>query len=327
MQLKPPWTARWSLDQAQVEALLRDQFPELGPALQAQPLGSGWDNDAWLIQGRYVFRFPRRRLAVALLEHERQVLPWLLPQLPLPGPTPRFLGRPSALLPAPFTGYDYVPGQTACRANPDEATRASHAAPLARFLRALHGAPVTAQHLQQGPRDALRRADLVKRVSWYGEQLGELVRASRLESARADALRVQIGALADSLRSSSPAPLRWVHGDLYVRHLLVGPQGQLVGVIDWGDVHLGDPALDLSIGWTYLPPQARAAFIQEYAADQPHDAALWARACLLGLRSGLALLGYSAENGDDALSREAWRILLAFESSADRWRVPVSAAR
>ena len=37
----------------------------------------------------------------------------------------------------------------------------------------------------------------------------------------------------------------FVHGDLYSRHLLVDDAGRPCGVIDWGDCHVGDPAVDL----------------------------------------------------------------------------------
>jgi hypothetical protein len=39
--------------------------------------------------------------------------------------------------------------------------------------------------------------------------------------------------------------------------LSLGDDGQLAGVIDPGDVPLGDPAVDLAIAFTFLPPDAR----------------------------------------------------------------------
>ena len=54
------------------------------------------------------------------------------------------------------------------------------------------------------------------------------------------------GALADDARTL-------VHGDLYARHVLVDANARPSGVIDWGDVHLGDPALDIAIAHLVLP--------------------------------------------------------------------------
>ena len=63
-------------------------------------------------------------------------------------------------------------------------------------------------------------------------------------------------------RAASIATL--VHGDLYVRHLIVGDDARLLGIIDWGDLHLGDRASDLAIVFTVLPPAARAHFFATY---------------------------------------------------------------
>src|SRR6185503_15119791 len=44
-----------------------------------------------------------------------------------------------------------------------------------------------------------------------------------------------------------------VHGDLYERHVLVGDENRVSGVIDWGDVHAGDPAVDLNLLYRLFP--------------------------------------------------------------------------
>src|SRR5262249_19031975 len=93
------------------------------------------------------------------------------------------------------------------------------------------------------------------------------------------------------------------HGDLYARHLLVDDAGALSGVIDWGDVHLGLPWLDLSIAFGFLPPSARAAFFETYGGVP--DRALVRRARLRALGYAVALLVYGAETSDVDLVREA----------------------
>ncbi len=40
-----------------------------------------------------------------------------------------------------------------------------------------------------------------------------------------------------------------MHGDLYARHLLLDESFQLSRVIDWGDLHAGDGAVDLAVAW------------------------------------------------------------------------------
>jgi hypothetical protein len=36
------------------------------------------------------------------------------------------------------------------------------------------------------------------------------------------------------------------HGDIAPEHVLVGPDGDLAGVLDWGDASVGDPARDFA---------------------------------------------------------------------------------
>ena len=69
-------------------------------------------------------------------------------------------------------------------------------------------------------------------------------------------------------------------------------------MIDWGDVHLGDPALDLSIAFSFLPPAARSRFRQVYGAI---DAATWQRARFRAIHYGALLVEYGRSIEDEAL--------------------------
>ncbi|HEX5505907.1 MAG TPA: phosphotransferase, partial [Thermomicrobiales bacterium] len=129
------WAEDIPLTDGDAARLIAGQFPALAPA-RLESLGVGWDNRSFLVDGRVVFRFPRRRIAAALLEREARVLPLLAPQLPLPIPVPRWLGRPTADYPAPFAGYPYLPGRTACRWPCTEVDRLALAPALAGFLAA-----------------------------------------------------------------------------------------------------------------------------------------------------------------------------------------------
>ena len=72
--------------------LVREQFPGLGRTIE--PIGYGWDNTAYLIDGDIVFRFPRREIAVPLIASKCS-LPALAPgcrcrPLPAEDAVPRF---------------------------------------------------------------------------------------------------------------------------------------------------------------------------------------------------------------------------------------------
>lgn len=73
----------------------------------------------------------------------------------------------------------------------------------------------------------------------------------------------------ESVWASAPV---WVHGDFAPCNLLV-EQGRLAGVIDFGQLAVGDPACDLAIGWTFLGRAGRAAF----RAALDLDEAAWRR--------------------------------------------------
>jgi aminoglycoside phosphotransferase (APT) family kinase protein len=97
-----------------------------------------------------------------------------------------------------------------------------------------------------------------------------------------------------------------VHGDFYSRHILVDDEGRMAGVIDFGDLHLDHPAVDLSVAWTVLPPRARPEFFAIYGEV---DERTRAAARLRGLTSGLAQEAYGRDVGDVRIEREGIRTL------------------
>ncbi len=244
----PEWRPEVVVGEALARALLADQFPEL--ELGAFSLiGEGWDNTAWLVDEQWVFRFPRRTIALPLVARELAVLPALAPQLPLPVPEPVFVGRPDPAYPWPFLGARLVPGVELAVAELDDDGRTALARPLGEFLRALHAAELDADL----PLDPNRRTDMPFRVARARTMLLELgVGPERTEPIFVDALQLP-----------PPGPPTLVHGDLHLRHALVAGGG-LSGVIDWGDVCRADPAIDLVLVWCSLPPGARGVFLAAY---------------------------------------------------------------
>ena len=93
-----------------------------------------------------------------------------------------------------------------------------------------------------------------------------------------------------------------MHGDLHVRHVLVGPDGRPAAVIDWGDLAVADPSVDLSLYWSQLDGPARAAFRDAYGAERLTPARLL-RARVLALFLDAALAAYAHDTGNDALLR------------------------
>jgi aminoglycoside phosphotransferase (APT) family kinase protein len=267
--------------------LIEQQFPVLAPA-RLELLGAGWDNTAYLVNERFVFRFPHRQIAVPLIERETRILPLLAPHLPLPIPVPAFVGAPASGYPYPFAGYPHLAGTTACRLAWSEEERAQNAAPLGRFLAALHRIPVSEETRAWAPEKVLRpMSPLRERLRSLAPGLGGI----EVE---------ELADLADRLDVIPAGAGRrcWVHGDLYASHLLVDDQRHLCGVIDWGDVHPGNPAIDLMIAFSFLPPTARDVFRAAYG---PIDADTWNRGRCHALHYGVSLFECGTEVGDAAI--------------------------
>lgn len=279
----PVWTAEVEVTEAEAAHVIAAQFPPLAP-VTVRLMGEGWDNTAFVVNERSVFRFPRRAIAAPLLATELALLPQIAPHVPLPIPVPIFQGT---LGEWPFGGYEQLAGQTMCSLRLSEAERVGLAVPLAHFLRALHALEVPA------PPDTIRRLDLDFRLPRAQENL-EKARALGLLGEVVLDLVPPLGVVAQTETL--------VHGDLYVRHLLVGEDRMLTGVIDWGDLHRGDPAIDLSIAFIVLPPECHAAFCAAYG---PIEEATWQVARLRASWHTLTVLLYAAEIEDADLVREA----------------------
>jgi aminoglycoside phosphotransferase (APT) family kinase protein len=285
MAVSAPWEAERVVDAGLARALVTERF--FAPR-QVEPFGEGWDNTVFLADG-WVFRFPRRQIAVPLLKNEARLLPALAPRLPLPVPVPRLFpatpGPGAERFPWPFAGHLLLPGHTTDAATPTDDERARAAPILGAFLRTLHAQP------DEAPPDQLARTD--------ADKLRRLLRE------RLPQLGLTPPAWID--RPLRPPPLTTlVHGDLHARQILFdapasSPRG-VCGVIDWGDAHRGHPAVDLSIAWSFLPPPSRGAFREAYG---PIDEETWLLARLRAVHLCAALGLYAKATFDSALHREA----------------------
>ncbi len=275
---QPMWTADIEVDAALAAALIAAQFPELG-GMAVEPFGIGWDNTAFLVGGRIVFRFPRRRVSANLIEREIAILPLVAPHVPLAIPAPRYAGHPTAEYPWVFAGYDLIAGAGADTTELSDDTRAALAEPLGRFLRALHAVD-TAPLVERGlPPDEIGRLDHHKRLPLATERLTALA-SSPIWSTLG--IATQPERFVTWLADHPPVPLAddartLVHGDLYARHVLLDADARPTGAIDWGDVHLGDPALDVAVAHLVLPARAHDAFRVAYGGvdERTWSAARW----------------------------------------------------
>ncbi len=289
------WSAELVVSSALAQSLIETQFPQLMP-VKAEFIGAGFDNTAFCVNSAHIFRFPRRQFAVQFLEAETRLMPVLAPRLPLPVPKPMFVGHPTDAYPWPFAGYQMLPGRTACSTVFNDDQRAAIVRPLARFLATLHAIPVAdVTRYGAGP-DTIARLDLVRRVPQARNDLARLAECRLVED-----IDPFLTILDGAPSNYAPTADTLVHGDLYARHILVDDDGGLAGVIDWGDVHLGDRAVDLAIAHIFLPPVAHEAFRDAYG---PVDDTTWSIARLRALWHTLTVLAYASDVGDADLMGE-----------------------
>ncbi|MEU6425595.1 phosphotransferase [Microbispora sp. NPDC046973] len=218
--------------------------------------GTGWDSQARLVQGRWVERRPRRPEVAVRLLMETRLMRWLAPRLPLPVPIPHVVRREPLVV-----RHELVAGERL------ETFDAAGGRMLGAFLRALH-ATDPAQAVRHGAppaREALR--ERAATVEDFGTRVVPLLPHDRRGAA---------SALLAAVVASPAGAL--VHGDLGPEHVLAR-DGTVSGVIDFGDAHVGDPALDLAWALHGAPPAFARAVAAEYGAapELVERALLWHR--------------------------------------------------
>src|SRR5687768_4368296 len=190
---------------------VREQFPTLG-CRRAAHLGSGWAADVYLLDERFVARFPRNAEIAEWVDWDQALLGLVATSLADVFSVPRLVGRGKAGLhfPHDFLVCELVPGVGADQLTvtaPDELVT-----DLGLALTAIHSVSV------------------------------EDARKIGLHQADYDAF------------TGTP---RFLHGDFNSGNIILDPtSGRFVGVIDWGNAAVGDPALDfmwlvLWRGWDF----------------------------------------------------------------------------
>jgi aminoglycoside phosphotransferase (APT) family kinase protein len=271
------WEPELVVDATLAAALVAEQFPALDG--RVEPLGAGWDYTAFRVGGELVFRFPRRAVVLPGMEREIATLPRL--RLPVEVPVAAYVGEASARFPWRFFGAQFIAGDEPLGL--DEDARRALSLPLARALRALH-----AHDPGDLPEDGNARADMRRRVPW----------------ARAALVALGVdgeGVLAAAERLPQRAGTALCHGDLHLRQLLV-VETTPTGIIDWVDVCRGDPGIDLSLLWSFVPRDAFDDFLAAYGPVE-EESLLVARVLALGLNAILA--SYARSVGNAPLEHEA----------------------
>lgn len=261
------------IDAARAGALIAERFPELA-ALPLVPLGTGTGHTAFGVGGRAVVRFALRREEAGALEREAALTAALAPLLDLAVPDFRWLA-PAALGDTPaMGGYPRLPGAPAITWSGPLSTRAC-GVPLGEALRVLHGRD-TGPFARLGvPRDLDPSL-----ADWRDEAFEELDAVGASGAVTADEA-AELEVLLSAPVRADGVTARLLHGDLAAEHVLLDADGVPVGLIDWSDACLGDPARDLGglLHWGGDPLLDAALTAYGPVTDDVRARARWYAAC------------------------------------------------
>lgn len=248
-----------------VAGLVAEQFPEWRDESLRPLLPGGWTNRAFRLGETKLLRFPTAHRYGELPERERLWLPQLAPHLELEIPEVVALGTKGHGYLWSWLITEWIEGaQVSHQTVPDAEGLARD---LARFLRRLHAisAPKGVPLPLPGPVNFHRGGDLAVYDAETRAALDAL--AGRIDTAAGAALWER------ALEARWQGRPVFTHGDLTPENMLAR-DGQLVAVIDWGNLSHGDPACDLVMAWSHFDGTSREVFRE--ALDL--NPGTWARA-------------------------------------------------
>lgn len=232
----------------------------------------GWDNTVLKIGGRFILRIPRREDCAARIEKEVSFLGKVsqMPPLPVPKYT-RICRDMGKVLSA---GYSMLPGSLMAgndvagrwnRELPGGESEASDIAAwsIASFLRVLHS--IAPELASDSGADMVDPAENLRNLGPYAEEVRKSLYPYLAGNCR-ETLDSIFSEFSGNTGIQAHTPTV-IHNDLERGNILWNPgTGQITGIIDWGDMEIGDPARDLQ-GCTMSTENAlETVFFQSMAA-------------------------------------------------------------
>jgi len=219
---------------------VKQNFPEL-KCKNFRYIDEGWDHEILIVDDKYVFRFPNDAEYRGKLKQEISILKHIAPMLAANIPNYDFIAPDGS-----FAGYPIVPGQIISlqmfKALSKE-ERSSLTRQVAEFLTTLHQLLEKNHQLPTLPEEYMYQHFRDSRKNAL-EHL-----PSALSSKDFQKVEAIISDMEKVLEEDKPSV--FLHGDLYHKHILWDDKNQKLGVIDFSDMTIGDPAIDFAELYEY----------------------------------------------------------------------------
>lgn len=304
-----PWEAQFDLDTDSVRTLINLQFPRMA-AESVHLLHQGWDNFSFAVDDEWIVRFPKRAERTALVSTEIATLRRLLRmKLPVKIPNPEFVGTPHDLFPSLFFGYRRLTGHAGDQINRKNIDRKQAAEVLGRTLSVIHAVPVEEMLALGIP----RFNSCFEQVFAEATSMRETVLPFLPEP-----LVSQCSAFLDHKQSwpdNGNPQETLVHGDLVDEHVFLNDRGQIIGIIDWGDVSISDLTVDFAGLYAWLGRDFVIKLLKSYKRPLPPNVL-----DVIGFRSrcfALTTYGWSLQGRDTSESSRLFLVQNAFAGDGD----------
>jgi len=287
--------------------LIKKHLPQFSNS-QFHIQNEGWSNQVFFVDDHYVFRFPRTQNSFRDLRVEIEILPTLRHNLRGVVDIPNFEFVSTSKENPDFVGYKMIPGdqmrQTCIETMPKDKLKAN-AEVLGHFLSYLHayGLNHDISVLSTKPSQADRWVELKENV--HTKCTGVL--SNNQLNWIDDLINKLIGYATEFMASKV-----LLHADFSSDHILLDKStNTITGVIDFGDLEIGDPALDFTGLYTCYGQNFTEEVYKTYEACntvnkvETHSGIMERAIKVYSLQPPIHLLLYGVEKNNDMYIQEA----------------------
>jgi len=285
--------------------IIESAFPQF-KINKVHTMQQGWDSFVVSVNETYVFRFPLRPLTEKCLDSEIKLLPELARVLPVPIPNFEYIWTGSKELPQMFVGYPMIQGVPLSIIPPFESTRKEEIAKLlGQTLTELHSYP-TEKAVEAGlePRNIQRWKEIHVEMLEKHRKISFPLMEPALQRKSMDIFEKYLEN--DEYFEFEPV---LIHGDLAPdAHVLWEPEAEeITGIIDWGDIRIGDPALDFTGLLCDCGPEFTKMVLEYY--KRPFGHTILERAAWYIKFSGFYHIEYGQIIGENSYIEEGLKLI------------------